>query len=93
MVRGSDEDFIKFFDGKDFGTIKLYEKMIDTMWKEARDTKDKLVDSYSKAKNQEELKTLIHQIYTVLLDLEHKFQVLTSLEQRYFNVTLAKKES
>lgn len=92
LVEGDDETFIKFFDGKDYGTIKLYEKMIDSMWKEARDAKDKLIEGYSKAKDKEKVKNLVHSIYTVLLDLEHKFYVLTNLERRYFDVSVTKKE-
>lgn len=90
LVKGDDNTFVKFFDGKDFGTIRLYEKMIDTMWVEARDTKDKLIEGYQKASNKEEVKTLVHQIYTVLLDLEHKYHVLQGLKHRYFDVSISK---
>lgn len=90
LVRGDDDTFVKFFDGKDFGTIRLYEKMIDNMWAEARDAKDKIIEGYQKASNKEEVKTLVHQIYTVLLDLEHKYRVLQGLEQRYFGISTSK---
>ena len=90
LVKGDDDTFVKFFDGKDFGTIRLYEKIIDTMWAEARDSKDKLIEGYRKASNKEEVKTLVHQIYTVLLDLEHKYYVLQGLEQRYFDISIPK---
>ena len=90
LVKGDDDTFVKFFDGKDFGTIKLYEKMIDSMWAEARDAKDELIEGYQKSSNKEKVKTLVHQIYTVLLDLEHKYQVLQGLEQRYFDVSTLK---
>ena len=90
LVKGDDDAFVKFFDGKDFGTIRLYEKMIDSMWAEAKDAKDELIEGYQKASNKEEVKTLVHQIYTVLLDLEHKYYVLQGLEQRYFNISTSK---
>jgi len=90
LVRSDDDTFVKFFDGKDFGTIRLYEKMIDSMWAEARDAKDSLIEGYQKSSNKEEVKTLVHQIYTVLLDLEHKYHVLQGLEQRYFDVSTSK---
>ena len=90
LVKGDDDTFVKFFDGKDFGTIRLYEKMINTMWAGAKDTKNKLIEGYQKASNKEEVKTLVHQIYTVLLDLEHKYYVLKGLEQRYFNISTSK---
>ena len=91
LVKGDDDTFVKFFDGKDFGTIRLYEKMIDNMWAEARDAKDKIIEGYQKASNKEEVKTLVHQIYTVLLDLEHKYHVLQGLEQRYFDISTSKR--
>lgn len=89
LVAGADHNFLAEFDGKDFGYVRYHEKIIDMMYGEAKRTKDELVDRYvnsADATKKEQVKKLIVEVFQVLMDLEHKYHLLISLERRYFSV-------
>lgn len=84
LLTQKDEDFLKHFDGKDFGYLCSMSNMVDAMYYDATKAKDSLLKIMQgkSGEEAEKIKKTVDMLYDNLFLLEHKFELLKELKEK-----------